>query len=223
MGRWTCLVAALALAVTAAACGDDDEKGDTTPTTTTTAVPTTIPTTAQLEAMLLTADDIEGWQVGEDINPQDLASSSQLPCEGVTLDPAVAERLIAETGVQFVPAGEQYANLIELLITGDAAQLEDDLHAYREAFQSCLAATSTTSDTQVGGRELSLPDLGDQQWAYAVTMGGKPVGYSSYVRVGSVAVNLGVYEPLFEGETESKIGDDEFVTLLETAIAKVSG
>jgi hypothetical protein len=249
MRRWICFAAALLLAVTVVACGDDDETSETAATTTpttvstttpTTVIPATIPTTAELEAMLLTADDIEGWQVGEPINEEDLASSAQVPCEAfdpaeptalqpVVMNPTIAERLTADAGIQFDRTDDQYTHLIELLITGDAEQLDSDLEAFLVAMQDCVATWSTAPSTPSVTDEamlpefeqLTLPELGDPQWAYRITAPADGVrGYSGYVRVGTVAVNLGLMES--QTNAEPQITDEQFVQLLETAVAKVT-
>jgi hypothetical protein len=249
MRRWICFAAALLLGVTVVACGDDEETSETTATTPTTAlttttpttvVPATIPTAAELEAMLLTADDTEGWQAGEPINEMDLAASAEVPCEAfdpadptvpqpVGMNPTIAERLTADAGVQFDATDDQYTHLIELLITGDAEQLDTDLGHFLGAMQDCAATWSTVPSTLSASEEamlpefeqLTLPDLSDQQWAYRITSPADGVrGYSGYVRVGTVAVNLGVMEA--RTDAEPQITDEQFVQLLEIAVVKVT-
>lgn len=135
-----CFAAAFLLAVTVVACGDDDEASDATTTTSTAAAATTIPSAADPEAMLLTADDIEatlegtdGWNVELIDYEEGLAGYLELPCDEVALDPMIVERLTA------------------------------DIEAYQGALDSCVTV-STGPETPTTVQELDLPELGDEQW-----------------------------------------------------------
>jgi len=221
-----CFVAASVLAVTIASCGDD-EAGKTTATT---AATMTIPPSAEAETMLLTVDDIEanvggdpGWTVEPIDYEEGLTGYLRLPCDDVVLDPTIVERLTAEVGID---AGREdgNANLLEFLITGDAEQLSADLEAWGSADASC-AATPSTSDDATPTRELALPELGDQQYAEAGTCEGWGPDSQSYfalVRVGTVAILVRVCEGAVSEGAELLISDEEFVQLLEAAVAKVS-
>jgi hypothetical protein len=226
MRRLTHCVAVAVLAVTMASCSDDDDVADTTVTTATTMA---VPPAAAMEAMLLTADDIEaqfggdpGWTVEPIDYEEGLSGYLQLRCDDVVLDPTIVERLTAETGID---AGREDggATLVEFLITGDAEQLSADLEAWVAADESCTATQSTSPDT-TATRELALPELGDQQYAEAGTCEGwgpDSQSYTALVRIGTVAILLGVCEgPVSEG-AELLISDEEFVQLLEAAVAKV--
>lgn len=216
------LISALTLLGALAACGS------TTPTKTAQTT-TTIPSAAQLKVKLLAVSDVgAGWRVGEAINPQDLASVGQsVPCSNVALDPTVAKRLTAVTGIQFDPTDRSSRNLIELVITGQPRQLDADLQALSRAFDSCSAhAATATSTTKLTVKKLAIPNLGDQRGAYVVTEAEESSGawYSrgATVRIGTVAVVVGLVEVLYHHATP-QISDATFVKILETAVAKLTG
>jgi hypothetical protein len=201
----------------AAGCGDSGKKtsGTTTPTT---AVTTTVPSTAQLQAMLLTADDINATNKGWTVKPLNKEGLAVTCAEG--LDPATAARLTAKVGID---AGREDGNasLQERLITGDPQQLDADL-------KSCLNSPSTSMTLPTGVRALTLPHLGDQQWAFIRTPAspGWPADsktYFAYVRVGGNAVNLVVSEQPVRANAKLQITDAEFVQLLKTAVGNLSG
>jgi hypothetical protein len=222
-----CFVAASVLAVTLASCSDDDEVGDTTATT---AATMTIPPTAEAETMLLTVVDIEaniggdpGWSVEPIDYEEGLAGFLRLSCDDVVLDPTIVERLTADVAID---AGREdgNANLIEFLITGDAEQLSADLDAWLTADESCAAEQSSSPDT-TATREVALPQLGDQQYAEAGTCEGwgpDSQSYSALVRIGTGAILVGVCEDAVTEGAELLISDEEFVQLVEAAVAKVS-
>lgn len=208
------------------ACGSSGTVSKTRPPTST---PTTL-STAQLQAMLLTAGDVGGgWKAGEPINPQDLAAVSQLPCEK-TISPAIAKRLTAVAGTQFEPVDRSYKHLIELVTTGNPTQLASDLQSLFGAIESCSTATSTgTGGAKLTVRTLTIPTLGDQHAAYAVTQAKSASSAtalylrSAYVRLGSVAVILGLADFQATAQGKSHVSDDAFIRLLQTAIAKLKG
>lgn len=219
---------ALTLSMALVACGSGTSSKTGAPTTTaaptttgaptTTAAPTTtVPTAAQLQARLLGAGDVgAGWQVGGSINPEDLSSIGHAnPCGNDKIDPAVAKRLTAVTGVQFEPTDHSYKHFIELVLTGDPAQLGSDLHALMAALDSCPAV-----------KDLSIPKLGDQQAAYVITdaESANAVWHvrNAVVRVGPVAVAVGMTEILPSAQARPQISDDTFVKVLRTAVDKVS-
>lgn len=227
MRRLTHCVAVAVLAVTAASCSDDDDVADTTVTTATTMG---VPPAAAVEAMLLTADEIEaqfggdpGWTVEPIDYEEGLSGYLQLRCDDVVLDPTIVERLTAAAGID---GGREdgNANLAEFLLAGDAEQLSADLDAWRAADESCAATPSTTADTSAT-RELAVPELGDEQFAETGTCEGwgpDSQSYSALVRIGTVAIIVGVCEGAVSEGAELLISDEEFVQLLEAAVAKVS-
>lgn len=218
---------AVALGVVLAACGSGGGGKTTTPSTTT--VPT--PSATQLQARLLSVRDVgAGWKLGSPINAADLASiGKSVPCPGNALSPAVAERLTAVTGIQFEPTDHSYKHLIELVITGDPAQLANDLQSLFKAMDACATAASTAPGTRkVTVTKLQLPPLGDQQGGYAAAArvgsahsSGIWYARNAAVRTGPVAVVLGLTE-ILAPQTRPQISDAAFVDLLRTAVGKLA-
>jgi hypothetical protein len=224
MRRISVLLAAAGLMLLAAGCGDDGSSSSTTAPPTTQAVATTA-SAATLEAMLLDASDVgEGWRVSNPINADDLAAFGQVPCEDVALNPTIAERLTADTGIQFEPTDGSYKHLIELVLTADPDQLAEDLQSLHDATLSC-SSVSTSGTLAV--RELALPELGDQRYGLALT-GTESADTtntwyvrSAVVREGSVAIGIGVTEILPDPAAAPTITDDEMVQLVEAAVARM--
>lgn len=213
----------LGLSVALVACGSGTTRQTVAPST-------TIPSTAQLEARLLDVGDVgAGWKVGPAINPQDLSSVSQsIPCSDVTIDPSVAKRLTAVTGIQFEPRDGSSRQMIELVITGESKQLDSDLQALIGAMDSCSAKTATTSATsKLTVQKFAIPKLGDQQAAYVMTDSADSAGAfyvrSAIIRVGSIAVAFGLTEVVATPQDKPQISDDTFVKILKTAVDKLSG
>jgi hypothetical protein len=185
------------------------------------------PSSAQLHARLLTADDVgTQWKAGEPINSEDLAAFAQTPCAAATINPAVVKRLTAVVGAQFEPVDRSYRHLIELVVTGDATQLHKDLQSVFSAIESCDAAGS--AGVRVTVTQLSIPELGDQRAAYAVTQNppdGSPAAMSlrtAYVRLGTVAVVVGLVDFRASKDGVSLVSDDNFRALLTKATTKLS-
>jgi hypothetical protein len=224
MRRLTVWLAAAGLAVLAAGCGDDGTSSSTTEAPATTPV-AAIPSTAELEAMLLDEGDVaDGWKLSNPVNPDDLASFAQIPCEDTALNPTIAERLVADTGVQFEPTDGSYAHILQFVLTGDPARLAADLQILHDATMSCPEATT---DSPVAVDELSIPELGDQRYGLSLTASESPEATwyirSAVVREGPVAIGLDVTEILPDPSATPTISDDEVVRLLETAVAKMEG
>lgn len=217
----------LVVSVLLAACGNG---GGTTPTTPSTTV--TTPSTTQLHARLLAVGDLgAGWKLAAPINAADLASIGQsIPCPHNALRPAVAKRLRAVTGIQFEPTDRSYKHVIELVITGDPAQLGADLQRLFAAMDSCAAATSIANRAlKLTVTRLELPRLGDQQAGFASkAQVGSPrsprswYARSAFVRVGPVAVVLGLTEILATSQSEPQISNDSFRQLLRTAVGRLA-
>ena len=160
--RSSLLVLAVVVALSLAACG-----GGTSDETATTAAPTTgatstaavLPTVDELDAMLLTVDDVfAGWQLASPVNEADLADSVQVPCDNTAINPTIEERLQAVTGVQFEPADRSYAHLIEFATVGDPARLAADLDVLFGALDSCGPSFTGQGGTGSGTlEELALP------------------------------------------------------------------
>lgn len=212
-----------------AGCSDEEATRDTTPATTA-PVETTVPPSEQLDAMLLDARDVGSstWQLGPPITDADLADATQLPCPDTAINPTIADRLTPITGVQFEPVDQSSKHLIEFAVTGQPEQLEADLQVLFGAMDACAATTPTTIGTEsLTVEQLTIPELGDQRRAYAL-IGVESAEATWYVRdaevrVGSIAVEVGLTEILQAPDDEPSVSDGEFVQLVETAVAKLDG
>lgn len=237
-----CLATAALLAAVAA-CGSDDSSGSsvvtsatsapstqapttvptTSPSGTTTVVPSTASTTvplAELNSKLLAVSDLPaGWKLASPINEADLSDSWQAPCDDVALNPTIRDRLKAVTGIQFEPADGSYKFLIEFVSTGEATRLARDIEAYIGAFQSC----STTGQNPPTITELALPALGDQRAAFTIlaaeTAESESVWYgrTAIVRIGRVAIAIGMIEVVPTASPKPTITDAQYVSIVEAA------
>ena len=179
--------------------------------------------------MLLDASDVgPGWRVGPDVNDADLADAGRIPCPDVALNPTIAKRLTPATGVQFEPADRAYRHLIEFAVSGEPDQLAADLRAYVGAMESC----STVSPTPPGELRIetrTIAQLGDQRAAFVLvgreSSGAPETWYvrNAVVRVGAVAMELGLAEVLSTPEQAPHISDTEFDELLGRAVSKLGG
>ena len=217
-----CLVGALA------GCnGDDDATQDTTPATNG-SVETTIPSSSDgIGAMLLDADDVgAAWQLGPAVTDADLIDAVQIPCPDMGINPTIADRLTPVTGIQFEPVDRSSKHLIEFAVTGDPARLAADLQVMSDAMEACSATTPTTTATgSLTVEPLTVPELGDQRAGY-VLVGVESSDATWYVRsadvrVGAIAIHVGLTEILQTPDDEPSISDAEFVQLVQTAAAKL--
>jgi len=227
-------LAVLALVAATVACGDD---GATTSATTTSAATTTVSTattltTTQLEAMLLgVADAGSGWKVGSPVNEMDFADSMKFPCPDTAMNPTIVARITPTVGVQFEPADGSYKHIIEMMVSGEPQRLDADLGFYFEGMRACAASTVTSTTTADGEaltlEDFALPALGDQRMATLGTgresADSDALWYvrSAVVRVGSVAVMVGLTEILSGSQTTPTISDADFVRLVTTAVERV--
>lgn len=224
------LVALLGLAGTLVGCGDDEATRDTTPATTAPAETTVPLSTEQLDSMLLDASDVgSAWQLGPPITEADLTDATQIPCPDTAINPTIADRLTPITGVQFEPVDRSSRHLIEFAVVGQPDQLDADLQVLFDAMDACAAATPTTSGTgSLRVERLTIPELGDQRAAYTligVETPDTPTWYvrDAEVRVGSIAVEVGLTEILPTPDDEPSISDAEFVRLIQTAVTNLEG
>lgn len=222
----TRFIVVLGVVGTLLACGSDGTSGNTANPTPSTP-PTTIISIAPLDSMLDVSDVGAGWQVGPPVTDADFSDSIQIPCTEVALNPTIIERLTPNSGFQFEPTDSSYKHIIELLVTGEPQQLEGDLQAYFEAMEGCEATSSTTTGTGTRVEQFTIPDLGDQRAAYVLTATASPDATwhvrDARVRVGSIAIQLGLAEILPTPQDEPSVTDAEFVQLLQTAVAKLEG
>lgn len=204
-------------------CGGDD-----TATPTTESAATTAPV-SDLASMLLGASDVgSDWQVGPPVTDADLTDATQIPCPDTAINPTIADRLTPVTGIQFEPTDGSPMHLIEFVRTGEPDRLAGDLQVLFDAMDACAATTPTTTETgslTVGS--LAVPELGDQRAAYTL-IGVEAPDATWYVRranvrVGSLAVEVGLTEILQTPDDEPTTSDDEFVQLVETAVDRLYG
>ena len=229
----TSFIVVFGLAVVLGACGSSTKTGKTTTSTSATSVTTTTVATQALRARMLDASDVGAfWKVGNPLNPMDLSSFAQIPCPNITVDPAVAKRLTAVTGVQFEPRDNSYKHMIEMAVTGEPGQLNSDVQRFIDAMNACaasVASTSTTSGTgTVTGTKLPIPALGDQRAAWVGYMTESPGSQARWysrngvVRVGSTTIGLGLTEILSTPQDKPRFSNEEFVRILKTAVDKIS-
>lgn len=221
------LVALLGLVGALVGCSDDEATRDTTPATTVSVETTVALSPEQLDAMLLDASDVgAAWQLGPAVTDADLADATQIPCPDTALDPGVTDRLTPVTGVQFEPVDHSSKHLIEFAVTGRPEQLDGDLQVLFDAMAACAATTPTTIGTgSLAVEPLTIPELGDQRAAYTLIGVESPDATwyirNAEVRVGAIAVEVGLTEILQTPDDEPSIGDAEFVRLVQTAVAKL--
>ncbi|MGB8860275.1 MAG: hypothetical protein WCC60_13500 [Ilumatobacteraceae bacterium] len=229
MRTWTNLVAVFGLSVAGVACGDDGTTSDTAAPATSTPATQTTSSAAQLEVKLLVPDDVGGqWQLGHDMNEADYSAFTQLPCENTALNPTIIERLTAQTGVQFDSTDFSLRTMMELLVVGEPDRLGTDLGFLAEAYDACAATVATTTGVSAPTVDaLALPELGDQRYGYVMSAFESESAATwhvrlAMVRVGSIVVSLGLTEILPTPDTALQISDEQFVQLVETAVAKLN-
>lgn len=219
------LLALLGLAGALVACAGDDATIDTTPAITTPVETTALATADQLDAVLLGVGDVgSAWRLGPAITDADLTDAIQIPCPDTALNPTIGDRLTPITGVQFEPVDQSSRHLIEFALTGRPERLGADLQALFGTLDACAATTPATIGTaSLTVERLAIPDLGEQRAAYAMTgvQGPEATWYvrTAYARVGSIAVEIGLTEILPGPDDQPSVGDDEFVQLVQTAVA----
>ena len=186
-------------------------------------------TTAQIHSRLLNAADVgAAWKTGQAINAQDLAAFAQAPCESARTNQDVARRLTAVAGAQFEPVDRSYRHLIELVVTGSRDQLDNDLHNVFSTIESCNSGgASSATGPKTAVKKLAIRPLGDQQAAYTVIQT-TPLGSANalslraaYVRLGSVAVMVGLFDFQTSAEGASQVSDDAFRAIVAKATAKL--
>ena len=220
-------VALLCLVGVLGGCGDDGTTRSTTPTATSSVETTTPPSPEQLEPMLLdTSDAGTGWQLGPAITEADLTDATQIPCPDTAINPTIATRLTPVTGVQFEPVDRSSKHLIEFVVTGQPEQLGADLQVLFDAMDACAATTPTSLGTgSLTVEPLGIPELGDQRAAYTLIGVESPDATwyvrNADVRVGALAVEVGLTEILQTPDDAPSISDDEFVQLVQTAVGKL--
>lgn len=224
----TTFLAVVGLSAGLLSCGGDDRAttASTAPTTAApvTTVATTAPAVPPTSALLTVADVGPTWQVSNAINDMDLASFAQVPCDGVAVNPAVVARLTASIGVQFEPVDRSYKHLMQLVAVGAPTQLAADLQALHDATATCPSGEPSAST--VGVQPFALPaGLGDQRFGQLLRgYEGDSLWYvrGAVVRVGGIAVSIGLVEIVSNAQPVPTISDAAFVELVTTAVAKLT-
>lgn len=232
MHKRAIVVAIIGLAVSAVACGDENDDGRSTVASTTTVVTTTTAPTADLSALLLDVADVgEGWSATTALSPEDLGSIADSPCAALVMNPTIIERLKPTTGVQFQPTDGSKRGLQEVALTGDPARLPQDLQAVFDGIaEVCAGVESTTPDAErIRYEPFAVPALGDQRLAIIWTAHEPPEyqvtwrGHTAIVRVGAIAIMLTQFDILPTPQDEPLMSDAEFVEVLRKAVDKLSG
>lgn len=219
-------LAAAALLGGIAACSNDNGSQATTSlsaTSTTNAVSTA--------AMLLTAQELrlavggtDTWKVQQLTDEGASAGFTQLPCDDVTLEPALAERLTADA-VLDGHRQDGNASMVEFLVTGDESQLHADLEVYRRAQDQCATGLPTGPGDPPVSQSFALPQLGDERHGEVGVCKGWGIdsrSYWAYVRVKGVVVIVGACEQPVSAGKPLLISEPAFVKLLRIAVDKVS-
>lgn len=203
----------VAAALALGACGDSGAKS-----------PSAVMSAADAKLRLIDVATVgSSWQVGSPINELDLAAFNQVPCDDLALDATTSSRLTGITGIQFEPINSSGRHLIEMVVSADPKQLTTDIGALIGAFDACAARKTVAVD---GGSfsiaKLSIGALGDQRGGY--TFSGTPspdgpvwYGRAAIVRIGSVALTLGLTEILENEQAKPTIGDADFIRIAKTA------
>lgn len=228
----TTFLAVVGLTAGLLSCGGDDRTTATstsTPSAPTTAasvttVAATAPAVPPASALLTVADLGASWQVSNAINDMDLASFAQVPCDDVAVNPTIVARLTASTGVQFEPVDRSYKHLMQLVTVGVPTQLAADLQALHDATATC--PSGEPSATTVSVRPFDLPaGLGDQRFGQLLRgYEGDSLWYvrGAVVRVGGIAVSIGLVEIVSDVRATPTVSDAAFVELATIAVAKLT-
>lgn len=221
------VVLADAIVVLAPSCGDDQAARTSTTTAASTTSSSATATTSQLDAMLLDASDVGAeWGVPSPVNAEDLADATRIPCPDVAVNPTIAGRLTPVTGVQFEPAERAYRHLVEFAMSGDAVRLDADLRAFFGAVESCSTATPSAPGA-LKVETLPISTRGDQRAAFVLVGRESPDAPATWyvrdavVRVGGIAIELGLAEILPAGQDAPHFSDADFDALLGKAVAKL--
>jgi hypothetical protein len=220
--------AVLLVTVVMASCGDDRSTTTSPTTPRPTASSRTVPGPGSNAGLLDASDVGPDWRIGPDVNDADLTDATRIPCPDVALNPTIAARLTPAAGVQFEPADHSYRHLIEFVVTGEPHQLDSDLRAFFGAIESCSTVTpAPPAELRVEQRR--IPQFGDQRGAFVLVGRETPDTPATWyvrnavVRVGPVAVELGLAEILSTPEQAPHISDAEFDELLGRAVSKARG
>lgn len=246
--RWRLLAVTTgvaALSVLAVGCSDSKSESTTTATATTevaTTAPETIPGTASattstapssttidsaLTAKLPTAADLgPDWKPGAEINEMDLTMNPEV-CPGVMLDAELAKRLSGRAGVQFDPVDRGSRHLMVQLVAGEPTQLASDLEAFVAAVKTCPVDAAGAPNTYLSVADVVLPSIGEQRLGVAIKAQESDSGPVWFVRqvavrVGDLAMTVGLTEILASPTDAATVSDADFVALVTAVAAKLT-
>lgn len=206
-------VAFTTMSILVAGCSSGSSSTTSTSTTSTSVVPPS--------SLLMLADVGSQWKVGPEVTDADFADATQVPCKGITLDPAVVARLRPTTGVQFEPAEHAYRFLSELVTTGSPTQLADDIDTYLAVEKSCA---DSPNNGLLAFKKMTIPELGDQSSAWVLSAyenGASGAVWhirSAIVRVGGTMANINLTEILETPDQKLAISDAEFQRIVTAAV-----
>jgi len=244
--RLLTLTAAAGLGLSVAACGGNSGTTTTSapaPTTSTgqapatTAAesastvagsPTSAATTDALRSLLLAASDLPtDWTITYSQPGDEFGSFGDSSCPGHAVEPAIVDRVRPTVSASFGTADDVLA-FEQAAFQSDPVQMEADLAAVFAVDAACFGMESMEGE---GGKtvfeRLVMPELADQQesatWRflaepdYAATA----VGHIAIVRVGSIAMEISQSEVLRDPGASPTYTEEEFIALVQKAVAKV--
>jgi hypothetical protein len=227
----------LALAIGAVACSDDNASAPSSTTVLATTVAAQTDDTAAnrsttvagdpLRELLLDIDDLPtGWRMEYSPENAEFGSFGDSSCEGHSVDPAIVDRVRPTIAVKLTsPDGA--VTIEQSIFTGDPEQIAADLTAVFAVDSACFGAETVEADgSKTLYEPLDLPTLGDRQesatWNYLTGADLEPTaaGHIAIIQVGSVAMEIAQVESLTITGGQAAFGVEEFVEVLQTAVAK---
>lgn len=228
------IVAALAAALALPACGDDDG-GES------------VPTAEQLAESLLVVEDLDGDWTEDFVETPGCPSPDDCdePFEGVITDDMRADLggldLCPEAGEEAVAAAAELpeqvlairsftlevdrpdvdsVNVSESLLADEPAAAADLFEVLTAGVRTCLANPPTPEDPATG-RELELPEIGDDRFGFLLRLGDDRDRWdirSVLVLDGPTIVAIAVNEVL---STENILSDDDVASIVSAAVDKL--
>lgn len=176
--------------------------------------------------MLAASDLPSDWTITYSQPGDDFGSFGDSSCPGHAVDAAIVERVRPTVSATFGSADGSL--LIEqAALQADPAQLEADLAAVMEVDSACFGLDSIEGE---GGKtvfdRLTMPALADQQesatWRFLADPDGMAtaMGHIAIVRVGPIAMEISQSESLSSPGASPTYTDEEFVALVQKAVAR---
>jgi hypothetical protein len=228
MRRLNAGLLALLLLFAATACGGDDDTSSTKDTTGSSsdegddAASADLPTEDELEAQLLTLDDLpEGWTVDtsaddEDDGDEDESDDSEPEC----LKEAEEDLSQESVGVDFVQ-GEDFPAINEELETYDEDVIADELHTAIEKIDGCGEFDMESDDITLHGTITRIADfaqVGDESATWSMELGAEGLTIEfliTYFRAGPIGASISYAEP---GKADRQL----YRQLVDTAARKLA-